>query len=210
MTWTWHAKAGRSWVGNLDRIYDLTYNMLAFTRVRCLEPREESLDPLLKEVVQLVDPLALRKKVKIDLEIEEPLSPISCDANSLHQALLNLLLNAVEAVPAKSGRIIVRARTEPLGVWIEIIDNGPGIDRERLEDVFLPFASTKGQRGTGLGLPVTRQIIEGHGGHIELDSDGESGASFRLFLPTSGPLDPGETTGPIPVANPPAVEDEFE
>ena len=205
---------------NLDRIYDLTFNMLAYSRVRPLELESSDLNLVVEELVVLVEPLAIRKKARITAECDAGIGDISCDANALHQALLNLLLNGVEAVEGKTGQVTIRTRPGQDGVWIDVQDNGPGIDPGRHGEVFRPFASTKGQRGTGLGLAVTQRIIEDHGGFIELDSDGRTGSCFRLFLPVEGPGDPGETrapqapsvesSSPRPMQDPPDLADEFD
>ncbi|MBM44578.1 MAG: hypothetical protein CMJ36_06170 [Phycisphaerae bacterium] len=197
---------------NLDRIYDLTFNMLAYARTRGLEPEHQLLAPVLQDAADLVRPLARRRRISIDLDIGADMPPIPCDSNALHQAILNLLLNAVEAVPAKEGRIILSAGWNPDDdeAWIVIEDNGPGIEPGRYEEVFRPFASTKGQRGTGLGLPVTRQLVEDHRGRVELEPSGPGGAKFTIILPGSGPEDPGETTGPRPAPPPPDYDAEFD
>ena len=203
---------------NLDRIYDLTFNMLAYSRTRSLELDSCDLDQIIQDVIALVDPLALRKKVRLVGECEPDLDPVTCDANALHQALLNLMLNAVEAVESKSGRVELRARSDRDGIRIEVTDNGPGIDPGRREEVFRPFASTKGQRGTGLGLPVTRRIIEDHGGEILLLDVQGGGCRFRIILPRGASDDPGATRlpstddppPPLPMEHPPNLSDEFD
>ena len=197
---------------NLDRIYDLTFNMLAYSRARGLEPERQLLGPVLEEAVELVRPLAVRRRVTIELVIEEDMPPVPYDSNALHQAILNLLLNAVEAAPSKEGTVLLAAgwNVEEEEAWIVVEDNGPGIDPSRHEDVFRPFASTKGQRGTGLGLPVTRQLVEDHSGRVELEASDPGGARFRIILPGSGPEDPGETTGPRPTHPPHDYESEFD
>lgn len=203
---------------NLDRIYDLTFNMLAYSRTRSLELGAHDLHEVVQDVIALVEPVAIRKKVGIIGQCEPDMDPITCDANALHQALLNLMLNAVEAVESKSGRVEIRTRSDAQGFWIEVVDNGPGIDPGRKEEVFRPFASTKGQRGTGLGLPVTRRIIEDHGGEITLLDGNEGGCCFRIMLPQAETDDPGATRvpstddprTPLPMDHPPDLSDEFD
>lgn len=205
---------------NLDRIYDLTFNMLAYSRVRPLELEPYDINKVVEDVVSLVEPLALRKRARLVVECDASASEVPCDSNAMHQALLNLLLNAIEAVEGKTGHVTVRTGSTEDGIRIEIEDNGVGVPPSRHEEVFRPFASTKGQRGTGLGLAVTKRIVEDHGGFIELESDGASGTRFRLHLPAAGPDDPGETmvpsdppvgsTDPIPTKEPPYRADEVD
>ena len=203
---------------NLDRIYDLTFNMLAYSRTRSLDLDSCDLDQIIQDVLALVEPVAARKKVRIVGECESDLGTATCDANALHQALLNLMLNAVEAVDSKSGRVELRARSDHDGIRIGVADNGPGIDPGRREEVFRPFASTKGQRGTGLGLPVTRRIIEDHGGEITLLDGEDGGCRFLITLPRGSADDPGATRvpstddppPPLPMEHPPDLSDEFD
>ena len=117
---------------------------------------------------------------------------------------LNLVTNAIEAVEPGKGAVTVRAafhlpgsRGEgaPALVEIAVIDNGPGISKERLSRLFEPFQTTKGTKGTGLGLAVTKRVVEEHRGRIRVDSAEGQGATFRIFLPadTTTMVDPSET-----------------
>jgi two-component system, NtrC family, sensor kinase len=130
----------------------------------------------------------------------------------LHQALMNLLTNAVEAVPEKKGVITVRTSFKPESHLAEIVvsDNGPGVADEWRDHIFQAFTSTKGQRGTGLGLAVTKKIIEEHGGHVELAAQVSKGATFVITLPSDRAtgMDPGDTKLPRPITGA-DIEDEF-
>jgi two-component system sensor histidine kinase AtoS len=146
----------------------------------------------------------------IDADADMP--PIPMDAGLMHQALMNLMTNAVEAVEARTGAVTVRASFRDdqgrsggaagMGgaggeARISILDNGPGIPREVQQRIFEPFFTTKGLRGTGLGLAVTKRIIEQHGGRIELaPGPGGRGAAFNIVLPVlpGQIIDPSQTT----------------
>jgi signal transduction histidine kinase len=197
---------------NLDRIYDLTFNLLTFARTRGVDLERGALMPLLEDVAELVRPLAERRRVRVSAAVDPEIPLILHDCNALHQAVLNLALNAVEAAPSKSGEVRIHAgwEEEPGRAWIVVEDNGPGIEPQQREEVFRPFSSTKGQRGTGLGLAVTMQLVADHGGSIELDTSELGGARFRILLPGTGPEDPGETTGPRPMGTPPDHDLEFD
>jgi signal transduction histidine kinase len=121
------------------------------------------------------------------------------------------LTNAVEAAPHGRGAITVRAnyfaanqRGEgaPAALEIAVIDNGPGISKERMSRLFEPFNTTKGTRGTGLGLAVTKRVVEEHRGRIRVESTEGQGATFRIILPgDSGTMiDPSETAHSKPTA----------
>lgn len=197
---------------NLDRIYALTLNMLAYSKQRALEIDLISLNKLIQEVAELIQPQCDRVHAGLILELAEDMPPVPADANALHQALMNLLTNAVEAVPAKKGVITVRTRYLPDLQLAEITvsDNGPGIDAAWRGQIFDAFTSTKGQRGTGLGLAVTRKIVEEHGGHIELAPPVGKGATFMITLPTDrGPADSSDTRLPRAMGEE-QVQEEFE
>jgi signal transduction histidine kinase/pSer/pThr/pTyr-binding forkhead associated (FHA) protein len=169
---------------NLDRIYGLTLNMLAYSKQRELELELAPLKRTVEDAAQLVQPLCDRKRVGLILDLAEDVPPIPADPNALHQALMNLLTNAVEAVPARTGVVTVQTRYLPdrHEARIVVSDNGPGIPPERQREVFEAFWSTKGQRGTGLGLAVTRKIVEEHGGRLDLESSSGEGAVFTISL----------------------------
>lgn len=208
---------------NLDRIISLTMNMLAYSRPRTLEIELVRLPALVEDCASLLRDQCAARQVELTVAAQEDLPPIPADQGQLHQALMNLLTNAVEAAPAKTGivRIAVGFRpwpravgaagptpggagghhaATPAGVMpgearIQIADNGPGIAADRLARVFEPFFTTKGLRGTGLGLAVTRRIIEQHRGTIEVQSKPGNGATFTVILPVDPAtnLDPSET-----------------
>jgi signal transduction histidine kinase/pSer/pThr/pTyr-binding forkhead associated (FHA) protein len=171
---------------NLDRIYGLTLNMLAFSKRRRLEPELIPLRRVVEEAAQLIQGQCDRKRVGLLLDLADDVPPIPLDPNALHQALMNLLTNALEAVPRKKGVITVRTRYLPDSqeAQITVSDNGPGIAPDRHDEIFEAFWSTKGQRGTGLGLAVTRKIAQEHGGGITLQSDPDQGATFIITLPS--------------------------
>ena len=187
---------------NLDRILALTLNMLAFTKQRELEIDLTPLGPLINEIAELIGPQCDRKRVGLLLDLADDMPPIPIDANALHQALMNLLANAVEAAPAKRGVVTIKTRFDARRHEAEIAvsDNGPGIAPELHGEIFEAFKSTKGQRGTGLGLAVTRKIVQEHGGRLGLQSQLGQGATFVITLPSHhGDLDLAETKLPRPV-----------
>jgi signal transduction histidine kinase len=153
---------------------------------------------VLNECLELVQTNADAKKVTLLTEISTTQPPIPIDADGIHQAVLNLLVNAIDAVPAKRGVVTLSAEYEAVSQMtiIEVQDNGVGIAEKEQERIFQPFWSTKGQRGTGLGLAVTRKIIEEHNGTIEVISKVGQGTTFRIRLPMNPVARADQTHGP--------------
>ena len=125
------------------------------------------------------------------------MAAVPCDPDGLHRAVLNVVSNALDAVEDRPNpKVAVQALLEPDGNWAKVIvlDNGPGIAPEAVEDIFKPFVSTKGSRGTGLGLPVSRKILREHGGDIVVQSVPEKGSKFAIRVPMKSAF-AGESSG---------------
>lgn len=192
---------------NLDRILNLTMNMLAYSREAGVEIELIDAGELIEEARELVARRCDERRITLLVDHDEHMPPVPADPVGLHQVLMNLLMNAVEAAPAKRGAITIGTGLDPAaGTWeLRVSDNGPGMGPQERELAFVPFASTKGQRGTGLGLAVARKIIEQHGGRIVLESEPGVGTTVRAVLPLeSGPADLGATLHPADESDDPA------
>ncbi len=186
---------------NLERIYGLTMNMLAYSKQRMPEMELTNLSKLLEEVVALVQQQYDNREVALIVDFDQDMPPIPVDPAGVHQAVLNLLHNALDAVPMKIGAVSMRSEYDAEGqrARIHVIDNGPGIDPENRRRLFEPFYSTKGQRGTGLGLVVTKKIVEEHGGTIDVHSVPSQGTTITLNFSLNPPAAPrsADTHGPV-------------
>ena len=172
---------------NLERIYSLTMNMLAFSKQREPHLEEIDLNALIHDVLDLVEPQARQAGIEIVQDLSDNLPLLFIDTDGFHQALLNVLSNALDAVEPAKGRIELSSQFVPATnrVLVRIRDNGSGIDPENLSHIFEAFHSTKGHRGTGLGLAVAQKIIAEHNGHIEVESSPARGTTFTISLPLS-------------------------
>ncbi len=180
---------------NLDRIYGLTMNMLAYSKQRKPEFEMARVQELLDEVIQLNQPQCDRREIALITEIDEDMPPVPVDPNGLIHALNNLLANARDAVQSGTGAITLRCEYDAIThtVRLAVADNGAGIEPEAMKQLFDPFYSTKGQQGTGLGLAVTKKIIDEHHGRIECHSKPDEGAEFVIELATQSISDPSAT-----------------
>jgi signal transduction histidine kinase len=185
---------------NLEKIYNLTMNLLAYSKAR--EPKLEFVNPkrLLEDCVELIAPAANDKGVMVVADVDKDHPAIPLDPDGLHQAIMNLLSNALDAVTPQEGLINLTCKYdgENRQTIIEITDNGSGIPEPMMKHMFELFHSTKGNRGTGLGLAVTRKIVEEHEGSISVQSKQGEGTTFTIRLPVEHATlgDPSHTHGP--------------
>ena len=175
---------------NLDRINGLILNMLAFSKDR--EPLLENVNVnhVLGECMDLIAHQADERAVAVMSDLDD-LPPIPADSAGLHQAFLNLLNNAVDAVEVGSGVVTVASKYDSMhrNVIVRVMDNGSGIPDDRIDRIFTPFYSGKGHGGTGLGLAVAKKVIEEHHGTIEVASKVSEGTTFTITLPALPPAD---------------------
>ena len=187
---------------NIDRIYTLTLNMLAYSKPRSLDIESRDVRSFIEEVAHLFESNFERKRVGLLIDVAEDMPPVPMDEGVIHQVLTNLLSNALDAAPEKKGVVTVSARydSDAAQATINVSDNGEGIASDRLEQIFTPFSSTKGARGTGLGLAVSRKLVEEHGGRLFVRSDPGSGTTFTIVLPTDrDDSDAADTRQPQPL-----------
>jgi two-component system, LuxR family, sensor kinase FixL len=170
-------------------------------RVRALLKRRElergplDLEQLTGEVFRLLRPDAESRQVRLMLTMASALPAVKGDRVRLQQVLLNLLLNAMDAVranPAVNRLVTVRARHTGAAVKINVTDNGTGIPADHLPRLFTPFFTSK-PSGLGMGLVISRSIIEEHGGQLSVHNEPAGGATFTIVLPVNGAAPVGKT-----------------
>jgi two-component system NtrC family sensor kinase len=165
----------------LDRVKDIVQDLRIFSRVDGDNWQMADLSEGLMSTLNLAGK-QLRQRAELRLDIQ-PLPPVRCNAAQLNQVLMNLLVNAGQAVQAQ-GWIAVRTGSDEQTVWVEVEDNGCGISPANQRRIFEPFFTTKPVGvGTGLGLALSWGIIEQHHGHITVRSAEGQGSCFRITLP---------------------------
>jgi len=170
---------------NLHRINSLVLDMLSYSRQAPPNLVKTSVNTVIQDVVELSLPGMREKKIALTTKLDPALPEISIDADGLHHACLNIINNAIEASPPLTGKVEVSTRLSPAGdeVFITVADNGPGIPPAEELKIFQAFYSTKGQKGTGLGLAAAKKIVEEHDGRIVVKSLPGKGAAFTIQLP---------------------------
>jgi signal transduction histidine kinase/pSer/pThr/pTyr-binding forkhead associated (FHA) protein len=167
-----------------NRIESLVLDMLTMSKER--EPKREStnLVPLIQDALAIAQAPARDANVQLDWNPPTVLHNASVDPEGIHRAVLNLILNAIDATGGRpDAKVSIEVLQTPDATLIKIEDNGIGIPKSQLQAIFSLFESTKGNRGTGLGLPVSQKIIREHGGDISVTSLVDHGTTFTIRLP---------------------------
>lgn len=173
-------------VKRLERIVE---DFLAYARGVDLDLKETDLRAFLDDLLEFCDPELRAASVVVHTSYARDLPPVNIDRHRMRQALLNLLVNARQAMEG-GGELVVKAQRRGEEVEVEVIDNGCGMTPETRERCFQAYFSTK-KGGSGLGLPTVKRIVEEHGGVIEVQSEPSRGTCFRVRLPRSEPPSAG-------------------
>jgi len=173
---------------NQDRIFHLVTDMLTFSKDRKPQLDPGNVNDVVGDVFELLSPQAQENGITLRLIVDRDMPTAAFDGEAIHRAVLNIVVNALDAVATRSDAVVeirTGAAEDGSDVWVEVADNGPGIPDEQCDELFNLFQSTKGARGTGIGLAVSQKIIREHGGEILVDSELDRGSRFRLNWPNS-------------------------
>jgi len=166
----------------VERINRIVHRLLNFSKPSPPKFQKTNLHALIKDIVELMSNDFLKYHITVDETYEDSNLTLCIDPGQIKQVLLNLLLNAKEAM-AKGGNLHIDTKIIPMdSLEITITDDGCGIPPEHMKDLFTPFFSTK-EGGTGLGLSICHQIIKNHGGTIIAESTLKSGTTFKIRIP---------------------------
>ncbi|MCS7295115.1 MAG: protoglobin domain-containing protein [Chloroflexota bacterium] len=167
-----------------SRARQVVQDLLLVSRPAEVARQPVRISDVVAHVERLRGPEWRRRRLTVEIDVREPSRPVLGSESQLTQVLLNLVTNAEDALAGRPGGLLsIRAREEGGRLVLDVADNGPGVPEELRERIFEPFFTTKGQRGTGLGLGISRAIVEAYGGTLELVAAGGPGATFRVTLP---------------------------
>jgi len=170
---------------------DLVLDMLSYARPQTPEKQPVDINALCREVATFVVQKARKSNVHMKLSLERNMEKVMADHKAIYRCVLNLVQNAVEACEMPDSQVIVSTRTVPFEKRLRIMvsDTGCGITPENKEKLFGVFFSTKGSKGTGLGLAVTEKIVTEHGGRMKVESEVGKGSLFVIELPMDLPTE---------------------
>ncbi len=171
----------------IGRVKKMVLDILYYAKSRELETETVDAAAFLRETVEITVPKAKAAGVEFVCTIPDDLGKLQADTGAVSAALVNFLENGVDACEGRGvdggGRLEFTAERDERGLVITVADNGMGMDRETREKIFTLFFSSKGKRGTGIGLFISNQTIELHGGSIDVDSSPDKGSRFTIVLP---------------------------
>ncbi|HTL59317.1 MAG TPA: ATP-binding protein [Candidatus Limnocylindrales bacterium] len=167
--------------GELHRLESIVSQFLRLASPSSLDLEPVEIAKIVNHVCDLLRPEAATRQIEISVRIQDPLPEIQADSVRLTQALLNLVINAIQAVE-RNGQVEVTAQLLEQSLSLSVLDNGPGLPTEKLASIFDPFFTTKSE-GHGLGLWIAQQIVTAHGGRLTAQNRPERGAAFMLILP---------------------------
>ena len=181
-------QAERTWnilKQNLDRIQKLALDTLKFSKDEALNIEPCDFNQLVQSIVKMVGSQADQRKVQIAFQADEHLEMVPIDPDKMRDVVMNLLINAIEAVEPETGQVVVSTELDKNNrqVVLRVGDNGPGIEDTGI--IFEPFRSTKDNIGAGLGLAIARHVIQKHRGTIEAKSAPGEGAVFTVCIPVN-------------------------
>jgi signal transduction histidine kinase len=181
--------------GEVIRLEGILDDFLRYAGIRRLHLGKADINRIVGDVTAFILPECARARVDLAFYPDQQIPLVVVDERLLKQALLNLLLNAIQAMEghgevegaqARPHQLIIRTRVESDAVRIDVIDNGPGIPSELQDRVWEVYFSRR-RGGSGLGLPTARRIVEEHGGQLSFETEVGKGSDFILRLPISGP-----------------------
>ncbi|HTV64076.1 MAG TPA: ATP-binding protein [Bryocella sp.] len=178
------------------RCGELVQNLLSFSRVSPMNLAWCDLNQVIDRCIRLVQHKLDIAGIQLNLDLASDLPPVHCDPAQIEQVVLAMVINAIDAMP-QEGNLWITTRAEDESMELLIRDDGVGIPEEHLAHIFEPFYTTKESGGSGLGLAISQNIVERHGGHIEVRSVVGQGTTFKIVLPVDSrrPMDEPAMSG---------------
>lgn len=181
-------RVNRSWAilrPNLERMRKFMLDMLDYSKERKLEVGPCEFNRVIQSAIESINSQLKKRKFKLKIDLDQDIPTSTMDSERIHEMTLNLVLNALDAVDESRGLVKIETKYLPKQQSVElcISDNGPGMTEEAKNKAFEAYNSGKNRLSTGLGMPIAKQIIDKHGGRVEIESEPDKGSKFRVILP---------------------------
>ena len=190
----------------IERIRKMVLDILFYAKERDLKWERVGTLRFAEEVAAVVEPKVTAHQIEFVKEFDESLGEFEIDAGYVHSALNNIIENAIDAcskiTAAKGHKIVFSVRQDKTHILFEVFDSGIGMDAETVEKLFTPFFSSKGRKGTGLGLFISNKIVQQHGGTIEVKSTPGHGSLFTIKIPITLPQEAKQSSQDYKAARP--------
>jgi len=179
-------KTSEIMIQEVDRLNRVITQLLEFARPPVVQKKRASLQSLIQHSLKMIERQASAKQIRVLPHLPSEIREVNLDPDGINQVLLNLYLNAVEAMDP-GGTLSVSLSVDDGSAWVKIMvsDTGSGIRKDDVEHIFDPYFTTK-QTGTGLGLAIVHKIIEAHGGEVRVESEIGRGTSVTVLIPATG------------------------
>ncbi len=170
-------------IDEATRITKSLRGLLNFSRPITVEKTQTDINLLIDEIIGKIKYSIGSKEIIVKKSLDKALPNINIDKSQIEEVITNLVINAIQAFTAK-GEVTIKTRSNADSIYIDVIDDGPGIPKENLEKIFRPFYTSKGfGKGTGLGLSIVKRIVDEHGGQVKVRSQIGKGTTFTIQLP---------------------------
>ncbi len=170
---------------NLERLKKFTLDMLDYSKERKLELDNCDFNRVIQGAIESLQDQLKSKKLKLQIRVDQNAPIVELDSERVHEMSLNLILNAIDIVDQNKGAVTVETKylTDSSEMVLYVTDNGPGMTDEIRGKIFEPFESGKNKFGTGLGMPIAKQVVDQHNGRIEIQTELGKGTTFEVYLP---------------------------
>lgn len=173
-------------IDQVNKISSITSNILRYSKKRPKSMEEIDLPALLSHCLTILQPVIRKKRARVETRFDQD-ARVWGDAGQLDQVFINVINNALDALPQEGGRLKLEIRLEPQAVSVTVSDNGQGIPEKEIDQIFLPFYSTKGEaKGTGLGLYIVKNICQNHNAEVKVASRPGKGTAITIIFPKEG------------------------
>jgi len=165
----------------IKRCRNITKSVIELARTK-MDKKDVNINSIIDKIVELFENSNIAKEVRFITEYDRSLPDIKADPNQIHQAIINVVLNSIQAIDS-DGQIVIKTSINGTSLSVSIKDNGRGMTEETISRITEPYFTNNKKDGTGLGLSITNRVVKNHNGRIEIRSELSKGTEFIIYLP---------------------------